>query len=98
VTNTKVWSGHRQDRCAALSYQSLNVKITFKVLNNRQFIFQIAPSHKAKRHETHVPIIHNQFCRGNLREKDNLDDLVVGWRTKLNIGMDLRKEGHHGLD
>jgi len=98
VTNTKVWCGYRQDRCAAVRYESLNVKITFKILNNRQFIFQIAPSHKAKRHETHVPIIHNQFCWGNLRERDNLEDLSVDWRTKLNIGMDLQKGRWYSID
>jgi len=58
-------------------------------LKNRQFIFQLAPCHKAKHYETHVPIIHNQFWWGNLRERDNLEDLGVDWRTKLNIRMDL---------
>jgi len=53
---------------------------TFKILKKGQFIFQIAPSHKAKRHETHVPTIHNQFWCGNLRERDNLEDLGVDWR------------------
>jgi len=76
----------------------LKCKNNFQNIKKLTNLFKIAPSHKAKRHETHVPINHNQFWWGNLRERDNLEDLGVDWRIKLNIRMDLQKEERYSMD